>query len=94
MNKITNGSNEIYIRIVSYIEEIVSFCFELTSHFVEKVLNSTCTEADDIILQMGSYANENFGRVDIRNAIKVLKEVVDLPCYLLRGDSNDSEKVT
>ncbi|XP_014477487.1 PREDICTED: RING finger protein 17-like isoform X2 [Dinoponera quadriceps] len=46
-----------------------------------------------VALTMASYTKDNFGKVDMRNAIQVLREMSDLPCHLLRNDFTEDEAI-
>lgn len=43
---------------------------------------------------MASYAKQSFHKVDIRNAINILKELMDLPCHLMYKDTGQNCKAT
>ncbi|XP_025267597.1 RING finger protein 17 isoform X2 [Camponotus floridanus] len=47
-----------------------------------------------VTLQMASYARQSFHKVDIRNAINILKELADLPCHLMYKDAGQNCKAT
>ncbi|CAL1681712.1 unnamed protein product [Lasius platythorax] len=47
-----------------------------------------------VTLQMASYAKQSFHKVDIRNAINILKELMDLPCHLMYKDIGQNCKAT
>ncbi|XP_026826166.1 RING finger protein 17 isoform X3 [Ooceraea biroi] len=45
-------------------------------------------------MQMACYTKQIFYRVDMQNAIQILKESVDLPCYLMYKDTCHNGKAT
>ncbi|XP_019698156.1 RING finger protein 17 isoform X2 [Harpegnathos saltator] len=48
----------------------------------------------NIAVTMASYAANNFDKVDMRNAIKVLSEMADLPCHVIRNNYIEDEAMS
>lgn len=45
------------------------------------------------LFQLASYTKENFNKVDMRNTIKVLNEMADVPCHLVRNNCTQDEGI-
>ncbi|KAL6255095.1 hypothetical protein P5V15_013427 [Pogonomyrmex californicus] len=55
-----------------------------------KVQLQTQEEKLKLTLQIASHAKEIYHKVDIRNAINILKEMTDLPCHLMYKDMSQT----
>ncbi|KYN08525.1 RING finger protein 17, partial [Cyphomyrmex costatus] len=79
--KLLNELHEQGNRLKNNLEDI-----ELQLRSQEETLRLT--------LQIASYAKQTFHKVDIQNAINILTQMADLPCYLMYKDLGQNQKAT